>query len=161
MVLRVRSKKKREHDTTNKVGHPEEAMTGPVSIPNQRNGSQQAQHGIPIEGEGDRLFMERAEGLLGVVQDGYIIFDGNEVAYLYKCGCVIVVQLVTVLPSTVPRSPTKTPNTAVRRTRADKYAEEEGQVMRLVAENAQAPEAESPDYHYYPGSAQKPQEYWQ
>ncbi|KAH9036497.1 hypothetical protein EDB85DRAFT_1888849 [Lactarius pseudohatsudake] len=107
MVLRVRSKKKRERDTTNEVGHPEEAMMGLVSIPNRRNGSQQAQHGIPIEGEGDGLLMERAEGLLGVVQDGYIIFDGNEVAYLYKCGLatsgkithragviVIVVQLL-------------------------------------------------------------------
>jgi hypothetical protein len=38
MVLRVRSKKERERDTTNEVGHPEEARTGPVSIPNQRNG---------------------------------------------------------------------------------------------------------------------------
>jgi hypothetical protein len=28
--------------------------------------------------------MERAEGLLGVVQDGYVIFDGNEAAYLYN-----------------------------------------------------------------------------
>ncbi|KAH9022213.1 hypothetical protein EDB85DRAFT_1895334 [Lactarius pseudohatsudake] len=60
-----------------------------------------------------------------------------------------------------PKWPQQTPNTAVRRTRADKYAEEEGQVMRLVAEHAQASKAESHDYYCQPGSAQKPQEYWE
>ncbi|KAH9016535.1 hypothetical protein EDB84DRAFT_1567199 [Lactarius hengduanensis] len=48
---------------------------------------------------------------------------------------------VTVSPSTVPRSPAKTPkNTAIRRSPSD-IAEEETQVMRLVAESAQSSSA--------------------
>ncbi|KAH9017918.1 hypothetical protein EDB84DRAFT_1566631 [Lactarius hengduanensis] len=65
---------------------------------------------------------------------------------------------VTVSPSTVPRSPAKTPkNTAIRRSPSD-IAEEETQVMRLVAESARPTKAESRDYYYHPGSAQKPWE---
>ncbi|KAH9021530.1 hypothetical protein EDB84DRAFT_1565245 [Lactarius hengduanensis] len=53
---------------------------------------------------------------------------------------------VTVSPSTVPRSPAKTPkNTAIRRSPSD-IAEEETQVMRLVAESTRPTKAESRDY---------------
>ncbi|KAH9036257.1 hypothetical protein EDB84DRAFT_1560978 [Lactarius hengduanensis] len=65
---------------------------------------------------------------------------------------------VTVSHPTVPRLPAKTQkNAAIRRSPSD-TAEEETQVMRLVAESAQITKAESRDYYYHPGSAQKPWE---
>ncbi|KAH9028794.1 hypothetical protein EDB84DRAFT_1562983 [Lactarius hengduanensis] len=65
---------------------------------------------------------------------------------------------VTVSPSYTPWTPpVKTSNTAKRRSPSD-IAEEETQVMRLVAESAQVTKAESRDYYYHPGSAQKPWE---
>ncbi|KAH9159908.1 hypothetical protein EDB89DRAFT_2082835 [Lactarius sanguifluus] len=61
-----------------------------------------------------------------------------------------------------PTSRWKTPNTAVKQSRAE-YAEEEAAVARLVADNlAQDPyRAKSPTTHYQPLSAQELQKYWE
>ncbi|KAH8994568.1 hypothetical protein EDB92DRAFT_1975552 [Lactarius akahatsu] len=65
--------------------------------------------------------------------------------------------VVTVSPVTVPpNTPARPRNTAVKRSHAD-YAEEEVEVMRLVASYAQQP-AKSRDLPNYHGFAQ---EYWE
>ncbi|KAH9159725.1 hypothetical protein EDB89DRAFT_2083117 [Lactarius sanguifluus] len=74
-----------------------------------------------------------------------------------------IITNVTVCPATDPPTPRwKTPNTAVKRSRAE-LAEEEAAVARLVAENvAQDPyRAKSPTTYYRPLSAQEPQKYWE
>ncbi|KAH9175059.1 hypothetical protein EDB89DRAFT_1904243 [Lactarius sanguifluus] len=74
-----------------------------------------------------------------------------------------VVLHVTFGPAPDPPAPRwKTPNTAVKQSRAE-YAEEEVAVARLVAENlAQDPyRAKSPTTYYRPLSTQEPQKYWE
>ncbi|KAH9177497.1 hypothetical protein EDB89DRAFT_2064480 [Lactarius sanguifluus] len=70
--------------------------------------------------------------------------------------------VVTVSPSTVPRTPHgKTPNTA-RRKSASEYAEEEAEVVRIVAAHAQERAKSPTQYYYEPGSAQRSDpEYWE